>query len=112
MPHSQTRDRTNRKPSRTSSSALAPSSDAWSPGRAPMSRTHTAETANVAASNRNALPVPPSAMTQPAIAGPARRKVAGRTNWSSAFASARRSPGTSSGTIASKAGPKKAVAPP
>src|SRR5881396_3318056 len=55
----------------------------------------------VAASSAKAQPGPTAATTAPPRAGPARRNAAGRTNWSSKFASTSRSVGTISGTIAS-----------
>jgi hypothetical protein len=71
-----------------------------------------AETAKDAASTAKATPTPKTATNQPPTAGPARRSVIGRTNWSSEFAAGRSAAGRMSGTIASKAGVKKAVPTP
>ena len=66
------------------------------------------EAANEAASTAKAMPVP-RAIRAPPRTGPRRRIAIGRMNWSSEFADGRSARGTSSGTIASKAGVKKAV---
>ena len=71
-----------------------------------------AETANVAALSANAQPTPTPSMRKPPAAGPASRRASGRTNWSSELACGSSEAGSTSGTIASKAGPKNAVAAP
>ena len=80
--------------------------------RARIRATHAIESTNVPASIRNAVPGPHAAISHPPIAGPSMRAAAGRTNWSSEFAWFRSRLGTSCGTIASNAGPKKAVPAP
>ena len=108
--HSQRWERTNARPSRSSSTTC------WAPeaadavdgvGRAwvRMSASATAETANDAASIANAAPAPAVATIAPPSAGPASRSASGLTSWSSALAWTRRCGGTSSGTIAPNAGP-------
>ncbi len=74
-----------------------------------MANTATVEAANESASSAKAVPVPAVATRTPPSAGPSRRSVIGRTNWSSEFAAGRSLPGTTSGTIASNAGVKNAV---
>jgi hypothetical protein len=74
-----------------------------------MKKSASVDAANDAASTANAPPAPIQATRTPPSAGPARRSAIGRTNWSSEFAAASSSAGTTSGTIASKAGVKKAV---
>ena len=64
------------------------------------------------ASSAKAVPVPKAPITTPPSAGPASRIAIGRTIWSSAFAWGSRSAGSSSGTIASNAGAKKAAPAP
>ena len=71
-----------------------------------------AETANVAALRANAQPTPTPAMRKPPSAGPASRRATGRMNWSSEFACGSSEAGSTSGTIASNAGPKNAVPAP
>ncbi len=70
------------------------------------------DSANVAASAANAQPGPATAITAPPTIGPKICSPAGRTNWSSEFAATRSSSGTSCGTSASNAGPKKPAAAP
>ena len=78
-----------------------------------MNRRQAIEIANEAPSSRNAGPgCPKIAISHPPTAGPSIRNAAGRTNWSSEFAAVSSVVGTSSGTIASKAGPKNAVPAP
>ena len=110
VPQSQTRPRTKRSPDLTARSA---GSGVSRHGRAGgrIIRTATAEAANEAASTANATPVP-TATSNPPIAGPASRSAMGRTNWSSEFAAARSSGGSKSGTMASNAGMKNALAAP
>src|SRR6266536_2644603 len=82
----------------------------WAGGR--IRNTASVEAAKDAASTANAEPAPRPATSAPPTAGPARRSAIGRTNWSSELAAARSAAGTMSGTIASKAGVKKAVPTP
>ena len=82
--------------------------------RARMRATHAIDTTKVSASIRKAGPgfPPQTPISHPPIAGPIMRAAAGRMNWSREFAWFRSAPGTSCGTIASKAGPKNAVPAP
>ena len=80
--------------------------------RALMLTSAIVEMPNDAASNANAVPTPTASMSRPPSAGPASRSATGRTNWSSEFARASSEAGRTSGTIASKAGPKNAAPAP
>src|SRR4051794_28553256 len=80
--------------------------------RVAMLSSAIAEMPNDAASNANAAPMPTASMSTPPSAGPARRSATGRTNWSSELACASSAAGRTSGTIASKAGPKNAAPAP
>jgi hypothetical protein len=67
---------------------------------------HSAETANVPASTRNAHPVPAAATMAAPMIGPTTIIANGRIVWPSEFASTRCSSGTIIGTIELNAGPK------
>ena len=78
-----------------------------------MASTATAETHERAASSANAAPTPTELDQQAAERpGPSMRSAIGRTNWSSELACGELGSGSTSGTIASKAGPKKAAPAP
>ena len=77
-----------------------------------MASSVAAETTNDAASSPKDHPTPTTPMTTPPTAGPARRSASGRMSWSSELAWASASDGSSSGTRASEAGSKNAVAAP
>src|SRR6478752_6063128 len=108
VPQSHTCRRTKRSPSpiaaRVDVAVERPRRDVRTATIAPV------EAANVAASRTNAVDAPKLATIRPPSAGPARRRAMGRTNWSSEFAAGRWSVETRLGTIASKAGTKKAPA--
>ena len=69
-----------------------------------MSATTPADTANVAASTASASPTPKTAISSPPSAGPAKRRPSGSISSRTALAWSRSSRGTTSGTIAEKAG--------
>ena len=75
-----------------------------------MPTTASAETANVSASIRNAVPTPKTAISAPPSAGPAKRMPSGSISSRSALACSSSSRGTTSGTIAVNAGWNSACA--
>ena len=113
VPHSQTLRRTKRRPSFRSWTTDAGVSSGPGVDLCSLIRDRQAmETRKVQLSTRKATPVPPAAMRRPPRAGPVIRRANGRASWSTALAWGSWSSGTSSGTTASKAGPKKADAAP